>query len=118
MELKQVPVCTCAIISNIPKSISKDHLNLKIEKYCGSNSVADIGYEQGRGFASIKFNDPSGMKILSFLVRSLAYLFKSIVHLVRFPVVAAMFILHFTQYEEVFCIIPSTAKTFAIPSKI
>ena len=61
IEIKKVPVCKSAIISQIPNTVSTDYLQLVIEKYCGDDSVEEINYEKGQTFASVRFHNPRGV---------------------------------------------------------
>jgi len=64
ITFEKVPVCTSAVISNIPESVTTDHLQLLIEKFCGSDSIASLEYVNGQQFASIRFHSPNALQNL------------------------------------------------------
>ena len=57
IAVEEVPVCTSAIISNIPHATITENLQSMIEKYCDSNSVVEFNYERGQKFAHIRFHN-------------------------------------------------------------
>ena len=66
IEIEKVPVCTSALISEIPNTVSNDYLQLTLEKYCGEDSIAKIHYEKEQKFASVRFRNPRGIRSIFY----------------------------------------------------
>ena len=64
--IEEVPVCTSAIMSNIPNTTRTEHLQSMIEKHCDNDSVVEFNYEKGQKFAHIRFHNPNGKQTIGF----------------------------------------------------
>lgn len=68
LTIERVSASKQVLISNIAESVSKDHLELLIEKHVGNGSIADIDFEKGRSFAIVQFHQAEGKTSLDISV--------------------------------------------------